>query len=161
MGILELKFKEKWIGVCPTCKKDDAIISLISDPYCLECFNQPLDVWDTWKKPDGSIFESFTIITTEPDELMRPIHRRMPVILSKEDEQSWLDCSANPFDKVQSFLKPFPADLMAAHEISKRINNPKYDAADCSAPVEGQRSRRSDIEVFLFAAVRSPCLRFC
>jgi putative SOS response-associated peptidase YedK len=38
---------------------------------------------------------------------------------------------------VQSLLKPFPADLMAAHDVSKRMNNPKYDAPDCSAPMEG------------------------
>jgi hypothetical protein len=41
------------------------------------------------------------------------------------------------FDKVQSLLNPFPPDLMAAHEVSKRMNNPKYDAPDCSAPVVG------------------------
>ena len=67
---------------------------------------------------------------------MRTIHRRMPVILHREDEERWLDCTATPFDKVQSLLKPFPADLMAACEVSKRMNNPKYDAPDCSAPVE-------------------------
>ena len=61
----------------------------------------------------------------------------MPVILQREDEEHWLDCSAAPFDKVQSLLKPFPADQMAAHEISKRVNNPKYDAPDCAVPVEG------------------------
>jgi hypothetical protein len=44
--------------------------------------------------------------------------------------------NTNCFDKVPSLLKPFPAELMAAHEISKRINNPKYDAPDCNAPVE-------------------------
>jgi putative SOS response-associated peptidase YedK len=93
-------------------------------------------LWDTWKKPDGSLLESFTIITTEPNELMRTIHRRMPVILHRDDEEKWLDCAATPFDKMQSLLKPFPAELMAAHEVSKRINNPKYDAPDCRAPVE-------------------------
>lgn len=92
-------------------------------------------LWDTWKKPDGSLLHSFTIITTEPNELMTTIHRRMPVILHREDEEKWLDCSASPFDKVHSLLKPFPADLMAAHEVSKRMNNPKYDAPDCCAPV--------------------------
>jgi putative SOS response-associated peptidase YedK len=94
-------------------------------------------LWDTWKKPDGSLLESFTIITTEPNELMRTIHRRMPVILHREDEGKWLACSAPSFDEVQSLLKPFPSDLMEAHEVSKRINNPKYDAPDCVAPVEG------------------------
>jgi putative SOS response-associated peptidase YedK len=93
-------------------------------------------LWDTWKKPDRTLLESFTIITTEPNELMRTIHRRMPVILHREDKENWLDCSATPFDKVQTFLKPIPAELMAVHEVSKRVNNPKYDAPDCSAPVE-------------------------
>jgi putative SOS response-associated peptidase YedK len=59
------------------------------------------------------------------------------VILHRDDEDRWLDCPATPFDKVQSLLKPFQSDLMAAHEVSKRMNNPKYDAPDCSAPVEG------------------------
>jgi putative SOS response-associated peptidase YedK len=45
-------------------------------------------LWDTWKKPDGSILESFTIITTEPNDLMRSIHRRMPLILHSDDEQA-------------------------------------------------------------------------
>jgi putative SOS response-associated peptidase YedK len=94
-------------------------------------------LWDTWKKPDGSILESFTIITTEPNDFMRRIHRRMPLILHREDENQWLDCTTNAFDKVRSIVKPFPSELMAAHEISKRINNPKYDAPDCIAPVEG------------------------
>jgi putative SOS response-associated peptidase YedK len=44
--------------------------------------------------------------------------------------------NTNCFDSVQALLKPFPAELMAAHEISKRINKPKYDAPDCNSPVE-------------------------
>jgi len=92
-------------------------------------------LWDTWKKPDGGVLKSSTIITTEPNELMRTIYRRMPVILHREDEVKWLDCSANSFDKVQSLLKPFPAELVAAQEVSKRINKPKYDAPDCYAPL--------------------------
>jgi putative SOS response-associated peptidase YedK len=94
-------------------------------------------LWDTWKKPDGSLLSSVTVITTEPNDLMRRIHRRMPVILQREDEEPWLDCGANPFDKVQALVQPFPSELMAAHEVSKRVNNPKYDGADCSAAVEG------------------------
>jgi putative SOS response-associated peptidase YedK len=93
-------------------------------------------LWDTWNKPDGGLLESFTIITTEPNDFMRRIHRRMPLILHREDEERWLDCAANDFAKVQSLVKPFPSDLMTAHEVSRRINNPKYDAPDCSAAIE-------------------------
>jgi len=93
-------------------------------------------LWDTWRKPDGSVLESFSIITTEANDFMGRIHHRMPLILHKDDERAWLDCAANPFDNVESLVQPFPAELMATHEISKRINNPNYDAPDCSAPVE-------------------------
>ena len=92
-------------------------------------------LWDTWRKPDGGVLRSFTIITTEPNELMRSIHRRMPLILHRDDEQKWLDCSTHTFDNVRSLVTPFPADLMAGHEVSKQVNNPKYDAHDCCAPI--------------------------
>jgi len=120
----------EWQGVKPP-KTPFYIYLKSEEPFGLA------GLWDTWKQPDGIVLESFAIITTEPNELMRSIHRRMPVILSREDEDQWLDCLGVPFDKVQPLLKPFPAELMAAHEISKRINNPKYDAPDCIAPVEG------------------------
>jgi putative SOS response-associated peptidase YedK len=57
-------------------------------------------LWDVWHKPDGKRVESFTIITTEPNELVRPIHNRMPVILRPEDEDQWLDASRTPFAKA-------------------------------------------------------------
>jgi len=47
-------------------------------------------LWDVWRKPDGKRVESFTIITTEPNELVRPVHNRMPVILSREDRNNGL-----------------------------------------------------------------------
>ena len=58
----------------------------------------------------------------------------------KEDEEKWLDCSANPFAKVQSLIRPFPCELMAAHEVSQRIYDDGYDAPDCAAPLERQPS---------------------
>ena len=118
----------EWQGVKPP-KQPFYIYLKSEEPFGLA------GLWDTWKKPDGSILESFTIITTEPNELMRTIHRRMPVILSQEDEVKWLDCADISFENVQSLLKPFPSDLMAAHEVAIRINNPKYDAPDCSASI--------------------------
>ena len=62
--------------------------------------------------------ESFTIITTEPNELVRPIHNRMPAILSPEDEEHWLDASRTTFAKARSLLKPYPEELMDAHDVS-------------------------------------------
>jgi putative SOS response-associated peptidase YedK len=74
-------------------------------------------LWDVWRKPDGSKIESFTIITTEPNELLERIHNRMPVILRPEDEKQWLDSSRTTFTKARWLLKPYPAALMDAHDV--------------------------------------------
>ena len=76
--------------------------------------------------------ESFTIITTEPNELVRPIHNRMPVILRPEDEEQWLDASRTPFSKARSLLKPYAVELMDAHDVSPIVNSAKYDARSAS-----------------------------
>jgi putative SOS response-associated peptidase YedK len=88
-------------------------------------------LWDLWRKPDGSNLETFTIVTTEPNELMRPVHNRMPVILRREDEEQWLDVSRAQFDKARSVLKPYPAQLMDAHNVSTIVNKPENDTPEC------------------------------
>jgi putative SOS response-associated peptidase YedK len=84
-------------------------------------------LWDVWRNPDGKRVESFTIITTEPNVLVRPIHNRMPVILRPQDEDQWLDTNRTTFAKAQSLLKPFPDELMDAHDVSPIANSAKYD----------------------------------
>ena len=59
-------------------------------------------LWDVWRKPDGNRVESITIITTNPNELVRPIHNRMPVILRPDDEEQWLDAYRTAFSKARS-----------------------------------------------------------
>jgi putative SOS response-associated peptidase YedK len=88
-------------------------------------------LWDAWRNPSGKRVESFTIITTEPNELIRPIHNRMPVILRPEDEESWLDVFRTSFAKASSLLKPYPDELMTAHDVSTVVNSAKYDGPDC------------------------------
>jgi putative SOS response-associated peptidase YedK len=95
----------------------------------------PADGFYEWRKPDGKRVESFTIITTEPNELVRPVHNRMPVILRPEDEEQWLDASRTSFAKVQSLLKPLPDELMDAHDVSPVVNSAKYDGPECIQPV--------------------------
>lgn len=92
-------------------------------------------LWDVWRKPDGKRVESFTIITTEPNELIQPIHNRMPVILRPEDEEQWLDASRTPFVKAKSLLKPYPDELMDAHDVSVIVNSAKYDGPECIQPM--------------------------
>ena len=98
-------------------------------------------LWDAWRKPEDGKVESFTIITTEPNELVRPIHNRMPAILSPEDEEHWLDASRTTFAKARSLLKPYPEELMDAHDVSPIVNSAKYDGPECIQPVSDDERR--------------------
>jgi putative SOS response-associated peptidase YedK len=100
-------------------------------------------LWDVWRKPDGKKVESFTIITTEPNELIEPIHNRMPVILRLEDEEQWLDVSRTPFAKARSLLTPLPEELMVAHDVSLIVNSAKYDGPECIQPVSDDEIPRA------------------
>jgi putative SOS response-associated peptidase YedK len=91
----------------------------------------------SWKR-----VESFTIITTDPNELVRPIHNRMPVILCREDEEQWLDASRTPFAKAKSLLRPYPEELMDAHDVSPVVNSAKYDGPECIQPVSDDEISR-------------------
>lgn len=68
-------------------------------------------LWDTWRDTEGNEMRTFTIITTEPNDLVAPIHNRMPVVLTPENEALWLDNSL-PQEAWLAALKPYPADLM-------------------------------------------------
>lgn len=61
-----------------------------------------------------------TIITTQPNELVAPIHNRMPVILLPEDEDRWLDPDMTAPEEIVSLLRPYPADLMVARRAEYR-----------------------------------------
>lgn len=91
-------------------------------------------LWDEWHAPDGSLIKSCAIITTRPNELMAPIHNRMPVILAPHDYAQWLDPAPRSPESLQPFLRPFPSDEMVAYPVSTLVNNPKNDRADCVVP---------------------------
>ena len=87
-------------------------------------------LWDTWKAPDGKNVESFTVITTAANGVMRPIHERMPVILKKEDEDLWLDVKAGT-EAVTKLLAPCPDEDIEAYEVSRLVNSPANDTKGC------------------------------
>jgi putative SOS response-associated peptidase YedK len=92
-------------------------------------------LWDCWKSPEGEQIESFTIVTTTPNELISGIHDRMPVILSKESERQWLGTDSGVHD-LTSLLKPFPSELMEASVISPRVNSTSNDDPSLLLPDE-------------------------
>lgn len=95
-------------------------------------------LWDSWRKPDGLRLQTFTIITTKPNELLAPVHNRMPVILSDEDAKVWLNHSISNWAHVLALLRPFQADLMESHEVSPLVNNPKNDLPACAEPMDAR-----------------------
>lgn len=91
-------------------------------------------LWEWWEKAaDGVPVETCTIVTTEANLPLRPIHERMPVILQPGDYTTWLDPAA-PLKDAQALLKPYAADAMLVYPVSARVNNVRFDDAACIAP---------------------------
>ena len=88
-------------------------------------------LWDRWERPDSPVVESCTIITTDTNDLLRPLHDRMPVILHEADYGRWLDPQLNDPAKIQGLLKPYPPEEMAAFKVSTFVNSPRNESPEC------------------------------
>jgi putative SOS response-associated peptidase YedK len=93
-------------------------------------------LWESWLSPEGEEIKSCTIITTEANELLLPIHDRMPVILTREAEAAWLDPAIQEPTQLLPLLKPYPAEGMELYPVSTRVNNPAHDGSECMEPLE-------------------------
>lgn len=91
-------------------------------------------LWDTWTAPEGEAIRTCTIITTEANELLKPIHDRMPVILTKEAEAVWLDPTIQEPARLLPLLTPYPAGDMDLYPVSRLVNSPENDSPDCIVP---------------------------
>ncbi|MGE5236953.1 MAG: SOS response-associated peptidase [Acidobacteriota bacterium] len=88
-------------------------------------------LWERWTPMNGEPVESCAIVTTEPNELLRPIHDRMPVILEPGEFGRWIDASVENVGAVVSLLRPYQDLAMIAYPVSPRVNNPANDDPDC------------------------------
>jgi putative SOS response-associated peptidase YedK len=79
-------------------------------------------LWESWRPKDGTPLETFTILTTSENELMRPIHDRMPVIVEPRDYDRWLD-AGDPARPPVDLLRPYPAEKMLAWPVSGQVGN--------------------------------------
>jgi putative SOS response-associated peptidase YedK len=84
-------------------------------------------LWDVWKTPEGEWLKTCTIITTEPNALMAPIHNRMPAVLTREAEAEWLNKANDDPGYLKSLLVPYPVEAMRAYEVSRRVNSVKNE----------------------------------
>ena len=92
-------------------------------------------LWETWKDPEGTVIPSCTIITTTPNDLLRPIHNRMPVILPRDIEDFWLDESVDNPAALTSVLTPYPDDAMETYEVSSLVNSVANGGPEIIEPV--------------------------
>ena len=99
-------------------------VGKIKQPYYIRQSEQQLlamaGLWESWRAPDGSLIRSVCVITTEANDVMAPIHHRMPVIIAPDDWALWLSGEA---DEVQRMLRPFRGP-MTAHPVDRRVSRP-------------------------------------
>ena len=91
-------------------------------------------LWESWRPPEGDPVLTCTVITTTANEHMRTIHDRMPVILDSETVQLWLNPAASAAD-LTALLAPYAGEL-DSYPVSRLVNSPRNDIADCIAPVQ-------------------------
>ena len=92
-------------------------------------------LWEHWTPAEGEPRETCTIITTEPNDLMAPIHNRMPVILAPASYDQWLDPTFQHVEPLKALLRPYPGEELMAYPVSTLVNNPRHDAPQCLEPV--------------------------
>jgi putative SOS response-associated peptidase YedK len=90
-------------------------------------------LWDLWRDPEGRQIRTCTLITTEPNAVVAPIHDRMPVILPPEARDLWLDNAIQDEHALLPLLSPYPAEAMTARAVSRLVNNPKSEGAELIA----------------------------
>jgi len=85
--------------------------------------------------PDRSrVVESFTILTTEPNDVVEPLHHRMAVILPPDEESTWLHGDR---EAALDLLAPYPGDEMRAFPVSTAVNDPSNDSPAVVEPLDG------------------------
>ena len=91
-------------------------------------------LWDRWEPPDGDAIESCTILTTNANDLVRPLHDRMPVIVRPEDYELWLE-PGTPMAEVKEILRPYPVEEMRAYPVSRDVNSMANDRPELIRPL--------------------------
>jgi len=90
-------------------------------------------LWERWHGPDGDV-ESCCILTTDANDVVRPIHNRMPVILDPAAFDQWLDPTEQDAAALAPLMKAYPAEKMWAYPVTTWVNDVKHKDAQCIEP---------------------------
>lgn len=120
----------EWKKIAPKAKQPILIRPADHGPMAMA------GLWERWrpKNGEGEPIESCTILTCGPNELIADIHDRMPVILEPHEYDRWLDPEATDAAGLAELLDPYPAELLEAYPVSRRINSPGHEGPECAAP---------------------------
>lgn len=112
--------------------------TLAKQPYCIRRIDGRVfafaGLWDLWRSPENEEIRSFTILTIEPNDLLRNLHDRMPVIIDRDDYRTWLDPRLQRFSCLANLCRPVPPAGWTTYPVSTRVNNPRNDVAECIQP---------------------------
>jgi putative SOS response-associated peptidase YedK len=93
-------------------------------------------LFDRWKNPEGKTVVTCTIVTTEANAVMKPIHHRMPVIVDPADYDTWLNPSVGDVKELGRLLKPCDPNLLTAYEVGLAVNLPRNNSEECIRPMQ-------------------------
>jgi putative SOS response-associated peptidase YedK len=96
-------------------------------------------LYESWPVTPDNWQRTFTIITTTPNDLVAPIHDRMPVVLTGEAVDYWLDPREEDTESLRKLLAPAPDDALVKLSVSQRVNSVKNDDPACLEPAEATR----------------------
>ena len=91
-------------------------------------------LWAMWRDSEGNRIPSCTVITTEANDLLRPIHHRMPVILPREMEEFWLDRDVQDVAVLENALTAYPSELMQTYQVSTLVNSARNNGPQVVEP---------------------------
>ena len=103
-------------------------------------------LWETWRDDIGNHIESCTIVVTEANATIQPIHDRMPVVLADDDIAAWLDPQNSDYEGLAARLRPAAARDWTLVAISKQVNNARNDGPELMEPLAAVESKSSGRE---------------
>lgn len=106
-------------------------------------------LWDRWEGPEETIV-SCTILTTEANDTVKPLHDRMPVIIKTGNHALWLDEEQGDKEKLKNLFIPFPSEEMVGYPVTKSMGKPIFDNPDCVKPINENGQEKKENQGSLF-----------
>ena len=92
-------------------------------------------LWDRWQSPEGELIQSCCLITTSANDLMAPVHNRMPVLLDNDSMKEWMDNSQCNQSELLTLLKPYSGSDLMCYPVTTKMNNSRFTLHESIEPI--------------------------